>query len=164
MIDKDSMINIFHSVKIMYSSWLSHEIGVTADNHIILRRFVEYIDSSANLMIEARINVNDFHQYEIILIKYTLKKFSWMRHVMSFKRIVQVQLLFKYCECMEKEEKELVFVYWFDIKRAAKDLLYRMYLLRWSIKYIIISVTDIERPVQLISKFGTQIGTSFKMK
>ena len=59
-VNEDFLVYAFHSVKIMYPSWLPHEIGVAADSHITPRRPAEYIDPSASLMAAARINANDF--------------------------------------------------------------------------------------------------------
>ena len=58
---------------------------------------------------------------------------------------------------------ELAFVSWFETKRTA-DPNSGLYLVGRTTKYTVISVKDIERPVHLIPKFGSQVGTTTKVK
>ena len=80
---------------------------------------------------------------------------------MSQRRVAQVLLLFT-CPCWQ-ERLELAFVSWFETKRTA-DPNSGLYLVGRTTKYTVISVKDIERPVHLIPKFGSQVGTTTKVK
>ena len=80
---------------------------------------------------------------------------------MSQHHIAQVLLLFT-CPYWQ-ERLELAFVSWFETKRTA-DPNSGLYLVGRTTKYTVINVKDIERPVHLIPKFGSQIGATTKVK
>jgi hypothetical protein len=65
---------------------------------------------------------------------------------------------------MRDEEDELAFVSLFDTKRNASVTSNKMYLLKRSTKFAAINVKDIERPVHLILKFGSDVGNSVDVK
>jgi hypothetical protein len=59
---------------------------------------------------------------------------------------------------------ELAYVSWFDTKVAATASPNRLYLVARSNRFGIVEVTDIERPILLIPKFGDTVGATVAAK
>ena len=86
--------------------------------------------------------------------------------MMSSRKVAQVLVLFK-CHLQRENESgmdnlALAYVHWFECKRLPDRNSGGLYLFGKSKKKEIIEVKDIERPVHLIPKFGSNLGMSFR--
>lgn len=114
-------------------------------------------------MTSTRINANSFFLHDSVLIKFESIA-SWTLHIniMSHRRVVQVLLFFK-CRHNGKTE-ELAYVNWFETIRMASDTSCGIYLVKRTSKRSVIPVRDIKRPVHLMPKFGSQLGSATQAK
>jgi hypothetical protein len=162
--DLDPPVLIFNSVKISYPSWIDDEVGIKNTDELQnvneARTPVpaEYIVPSSDSMITTRINANDFYRHETVLVKFD-QSASRIRNsnlsTMLRRRVAQTLLLFK---CLvDGTEFELAYVNWFETVRAAKDTDCGLFLLKRTSRCSVILISDIERPVHLVPKFGNQL-------
>jgi hypothetical protein len=118
---------------------------------------------SFELMMNVRINANTFFRHDTVLVKFDPSvSRSSMVNTMSHRRVVQVLLLLK-CR-HEGKELELAYVSWLETVRMASDTACGMYLVKRTTKRSVIPVIDIERPVHLMPKFGSQLDEADKAK
>ena len=83
---------------------------------------------------------------------------------MSFRKVAQVLLLFKYRPSGTlSEESTLAYVNWFETKRIA-DQHTGLYLVSRTTRCAVIDITDIERPVHLIPKYESAVGETYRVK
>jgi len=166
--NRDPRVWVFNSIKTSYPSWLEDEVAVShdsSDSGTSARKSIppEYVIPSSDLMTSVRINANTFFRHDTVLVKFeqSVSRSSTV-HTMSRRRVVQVLLLFK-CR-HDGKELELAYVSWFETVRMASDTASGMYLVKRTTKRSVIPVTDIECPVHLMPKFGSQMGEADKAK
>lgn len=155
---------IFNSIRITYPSWLEQDLAVATPT--IRRRDLPpgfETPSSSDLMTSTQINANSFFRHDTVLVKFESTASRTLRiNTMSRRRVVQVLLFFK-CRHNGKTE-ELAYVNWFKTIQMASDTSCGMYLVKRTSKRSVIPVRDIERPVHLMPKFGSQLGAAAQAK
>ena len=174
---QDPIISTFNSIRISYPTGIEDEIisrrelmgqepnGSQEPNGRPSQLLRQTTSSLAKSMVTERIKAQpigtQYGRRDAVLVECPGKESRGQVNTMSQRRVAQVLLLFT-CPYWQ-ERLELAFVSWFETKRTA-DPNSGLYLVGRTTKYTVISVKDIERPVHLIPKFGSQVGTTTKVK
>ena len=111
---------------------------------------------------------NGHPRYDPVLISYPDKVPRTSRiNAMTGRRVAQVMLLFKYRRQQdairgnEGEWHELAFVLWFSTKQNVESNRGPgLYLVGRMTKHSVIPIRTIERPIHLIPKFGSDLGST----
>ncbi len=159
---EDPKIFILNSVNMRYPTWIQDEIVAEAEG----MRPAEYVPISDRTMASVRINANDHFRHEAVIVNCPTRQPRGKINAMSFRKVAQVLVLFK-CHLQRENESgmdnlALAYVHWFECKRLPDRNSGGLYLFGKSKKKEIIEVKDVERPVHLIPKFGSNLGMSFR--
>ena len=161
--EHDPRIKEYNSIKMSYPAFPEHEVTATVEP-------VPFASAEegpakalpADAMKTFRIHANSFYRHETVVVKFIPWKSPGKIHGMTFRRVVQILLLFK---CNHGgQEHELAYVSWFETTRIAHETASGMYLLKRTKRRSIIPVTDIELPVNLMPKFGNVMGGAAHVK
>jgi len=168
-IDPDPLIYVYDSLRVKYPSWIEEEVGTIQissatdpSSNLRVPPKEHYLPGSAKTISE-RIKcapVGKGRRDAVLVTRPTQQGDAAMRGW----KVAQVLLLFKCRQFMREEQDELAFVSLFDTKKKASVTSNKMYLLKRSTKFTVINVKDIERPVHLIPKFGSDVGNSVEVK
>lgn len=161
--DPDPRVKEFNSIRMSYPSFPEHEITASVEPvPSASGGKVSANPLSADTRRNCRINANTFSRHETVVVKTEPPTTPRTIHGMTFRRVVQILLLFK-CQA-GAEEHELAYVSRFETTRIASATASGMYLVKRTKKCSVIRVTDIELPVHLMPKFGSVIGDAAKAK
>jgi len=163
--DPNALLWIPYSIQMTYPTWLETEVGMETVNNNGQRFPEEHVfEEERHLKVERRrINTNKV-RHEIVFVKAPDRVPRGTIHAMSFRRVAQVLLLFKYRPSGALlEESTLAYVNWFETKRTA-DKHTGLYLVSRTTRCAVIDIADIERPVHLIPKYGSAVGETYRVK
>jgi hypothetical protein len=176
-------IYVHDSIRMVYPSWIQTEVitntvglpppdgagqSSSSSSPSNTGRAPEFLLPSKDSMTKATIvsAPRGSRRQETVLISTSNRNVRTI-NTMSYRKAAQILLLFR-CRVRSRESgavwNELAYVSWFDTKVAAKVSPNRLYLVARSNRFGIVEVTDIERPILLIPKFGETVGATVAAK
>jgi hypothetical protein len=175
-------VYVHNSICMVYPSWIQSEVitntvglpppdgGQSSASSYLSHtsRAPEFLLPSKHSMTKATIvsAPRGLRRQETVLISAGNRNVRTI-NTMSYRKAAQVLLLFR-CRVRSRESgvvwNELAYVSWFDTKMSAKLSPNKLYLVARSNRFGIVEVTDIERSILLIPKFGETVGATVAAK
>ena len=159
----DPVISVYDTIRVIYPSWVPTEIGAARDPAAQVPH-PEFTPPSVDAMPVNRIRSGPVgakgQRLDCVLVNCPQREARGNTNTMSGRRVAQVLLLFKSHSWRNGSEPgAFAYVSWFETKRTA-GVNSGLYLVSRTTKRSVIEVTDIERLVHLIPKFGNEVGST----